>query len=49
MPDQDELPFSVALSERVSVEFALVKRDDGRYRVPYPYRQETKYVATVRS
>jgi hypothetical protein len=35
MPDQDELPFSVALSERVSVEFALVKQDDGRYGVPY--------------
>jgi len=35
MPDQDERPFSVALSERVSVEFALVKQDDGRYGVPY--------------
>ena len=35
MPDQDELPFSVTLSERVSVEFALVKQDDGRYSVPY--------------
>jgi hypothetical protein len=35
MPDQDELPFSVALSERVHVEFSLMKRDDGQYRVPY--------------
>jgi hypothetical protein len=35
MPDQDELPFSVALSERVSVEFALVKQDDGRYGATY--------------
>ena len=35
MPDQDELPFSVALSERVSIEFALVKQDDGRYGATY--------------
>ncbi len=35
MPDEDELPFSVTLSERVSVEFALVKHDDGRYGATY--------------
>jgi hypothetical protein len=35
MPDEDELPFSEAISERVSVEFSLLKQDDGRYRVPY--------------
>jgi hypothetical protein len=40
MPDQDELPFSVTLSERVSVEFTLVKHDDGRYGVPYQTNQE---------
>jgi hypothetical protein len=35
MPDRDELQFNVPLSERVSVEFSLLKQDDGRYRVPY--------------
>jgi hypothetical protein len=35
MPDRDELQFNVQLSERVSVEFSLLKQDDGRYRVPY--------------
>jgi hypothetical protein len=34
MPDEDELQLNIPLSDRVSVEFALLKKDDGRYGVP---------------
>jgi hypothetical protein len=35
---RDELQFNIRLSERVSVEFAFLKQDDGRYGVPYKQR-----------
>jgi hypothetical protein len=35
MPDADELQFTIPLSDRVSVEFSLLKQDDGRYSVPF--------------
>jgi hypothetical protein len=37
MPERDELQFNIRLSERVSVEFALLKQDDGRNGVPYNF------------
>jgi hypothetical protein len=48
MREQDELPFSVTLSQRVSVEFALVKHGDGRYgRYGATYQTIKKFDKTI--